>query len=380
MSLLPLINLGSGGWIFPPETIFLHMLIMGATGTGKTSLILSILEQVMRYGKKVAVIFIDPSGFAARDAYALSKGKARYLSLDNPICINPLAQPFSPHQLIEILKEMINHVTRVTTSSEALSARQTNILTRAATNCIKRGELSIQGLINYISNPRHVKRDLSSEALIDRLSLAVNNPIIKEMMCGKNPMNIGKLVDQSESLIVDTFGMSEGEMAMVGSTITFTVKGYFRFLRRKEYKPLMLVLDEFHLFSDSNMLSILKESRKFNISFVGASQDFALIPHELTRVMLSNVGTLVSFRVGAKEAELLAREFENIRPWEIQFLKKYHLAYRMPDKEGIIRANFPPLVKEIPLPEKSEEKPQPGSVPVLKPEWWEAGTSVQNIR
>ncbi len=51
---------------------YLHILLMGKSGAGKSTSISSWWEQDNYYGN--AKVLIDPSGFLARDCYSISKG------------------------------------------------------------------------------------------------------------------------------------------------------------------------------------------------------------------------------------------------------------------------------------------------------------------
>jgi hypothetical protein len=71
----------------------------------------------------------------------------------------------------------------------------------------------------------------------------------------------------------------------------------------------------------------------------------------MARVILSNAGTLVAFRCGYREAQMMSREYHHITQEEMQFLPKYHCAVRTPDEEGIIKTARPPITRERPLTE-----------------------------
>jgi hypothetical protein len=135
--------------------------------------------------------------------------------------------------------------------------------------------------------------------------------------------------------------------------------------RPKEYRPVSIYIDEAHLFVNSAFMDILKEGRKYKLSCIMATQDLASIDDRLARVML-NVGTLIAFRCGNREAQLFAKEMGTIKTEEvfnyktgcfetiehdtvevIQNLEKYHLAFMTPREKGIAKAARPPFAKKI---------------------------------
>jgi hypothetical protein len=72
-----------------------------------------------------------------------------------------------------------------------------------------------------------------------------------------------------------------------------------------------LVVDEWHNFATDGFASILSEARKHRLGLVLAGQFLSQTKQELRDAVFGNVGTIMSFRVGEADAELLAREFGN---------------------------------------------------------------------
>jgi hypothetical protein len=122
---------------------------------------------------------------------------------------------------------------------------------------------------------------------------------------------------------------------------------------------LAVYIDEAHNFVNPNLLDVLKEGRKFKLGCLLSTQDFALMGEKLGRIML-NVGNLLSFRVGYREAALMAREMR-MKAEELQFLPKYHLAYKTLDQVGVVKAPQPPLVKPLSIKK---------TAPPKRPEWF----------
>ena len=77
--------------------------------------------------------------------------------------------------------------------------------------------------------------------------------------------------------------------------------------------PFFVHVDEFQTFSSDAFASLLSEARKFATHFALANQYTDQLPHAVRSAVIGNAGTLVVFRVGSRDAELLAAEF---RPME----------------------------------------------------------------
>jgi hypothetical protein len=77
--------------------------------------------------------------------------------------------------------------------------------------------------------------------------------------------------------------------------------------------PFFVHVDEFQTFSSDAFASLLSEARKFATHFCLANQYTDQLSNAVRSAVIGNAGTLVVFRVGSHDAELLAPEF---RPME----------------------------------------------------------------
>jgi len=73
-------------------------------------------------------------------------------------------------------------------------------------------------------------------------------------------------------------------------------------------------VDEFQTFSSDAFASLLSEARKFALHFCLANQYTDQLSNAVRSAVIGNVGTLVVFRVGSRDAELLAPEFRPMDP------------------------------------------------------------------
>jgi hypothetical protein len=73
--------------------------------------------------------------------------------------------------------------------------------------------------------------------------------------------------------------------------------------------PFFVHVDEFQTFSSDAFASLLSEARKFATHFTLANQYTDQLPAAVRAAVVGNAGTLIAFRVGSRDAELLAHEF-----------------------------------------------------------------------
>lgn len=74
-------------------------------------------------------------------------------------------------------------------------------------------------------------------------------------------------------------------------------------------KPFFLYLDEFQTFTTYSFVDMLSECRKYALGVFLANQFLAQLEEKIAAAIFGNCGTLISFRVGAIDAELLSKEF-----------------------------------------------------------------------
>jgi len=84
------------------------------------------------------------------------------------------------------------------------------------------------------------------------------------------------------------------------------------YLKENERKPFYLYVDEIHNFLTLSFADILSEARKYGLNLTLAHQYIEQLDEKLRAAIFGNVGTLISFRVGAGDAKYLAREFSPV--------------------------------------------------------------------
>jgi len=68
-------------------------------------------------------------------------------------------------------------------------------------------------------------------------------------------------------------------------------------------------LDEFQSFTTLSLANMLSELRKYRIGMILAHQYLSQLDPQIRDAILGNVGTMISFRLGLADAEILESEF-----------------------------------------------------------------------
>ena len=320
---------------------YTHCFIGGKSGTGKSNLILNMIQQDSYYPN--SRVILDPSDFMASDAYSILKGKAVYSTQENPIGMNPMLLPYGEDVICGIVAESLNQMIVKTTNNEVLTVAMRAILDESVKWNLERNRKS---LLHVRDNIAALKGSQTArDGLLARLNFLLGNRTMKRMLCGQDSINIPDLIEKRKTLILSLHGYSEEQFIFAGTLLLNQIKAHFRFGKVQSYKPLRVFIDEFHNFASGNIMSLLKEGRKFKFSFVMATVNFAGISPSIIHELLS-VGCIVAFKCASREAYALAREFHT-EPQHLQFIEKYHFCYLTPTERGFAKAPSPPYVKKL---------------------------------
>ena len=92
-------------------------------------------------------------------------------------------------------------------------------------------------------------------------------------------------------------------------------------------RDFFLYVDEFQNFTTGSFASVLSEARKFRLSLIIAHQYLSQLDEETANAVFGNVGSMISFQVGADDAERLALQLGKfpgqISPENLTGLPKY---------------------------------------------------------
>jgi len=151
----------------------------------------------------------------------------------------------------------------------------------------------------------------------------ISNPLIRNIVGQvKSSIDMREIMDNQKILIVNLSKGKVGEDAsnLLGALII--TKLQLAAMERvnipeEERKDFYLYVDEFQNFATDAFASILSEARKYRLCLILIHQYIAQLDEmtekgKSTKVrdaVFGNVGTLISFRVGAVDAEFLEKEF-----------------------------------------------------------------------
>ncbi len=146
------------------------------------------------------------------------------------------------------------------------------------------------------------------------LSASVIRNIVAQV---KSKINIREIMDTKKIFIMN---LSKGRIGEDNSRLLggmLITKIQLSAMERvdipeKERKDFFLYVDEFQNFATESFANILSEARKYRLGLTMAHQYMEQLDEKVLAAVIGNVGSLITYRVGSTDAEILVKEFAPI--------------------------------------------------------------------
>ncbi len=164
------------------------------------------------------------------------------------------------------------------------------------------------------------------------LSASVIRNIVAQV---KSRINIREIMDEKKIFIMN---LSKGRIGednsrlLGGMLITKIQLSAMERVDTPEAKrpDFFLYVDEFQNFATESFANILSEARKYRLDLIMAHQYMEQLEEEVLAAVIGNVGSLVTFRVGSTDAEILAKEFiPTFVEEDLVNLPKFHIYLKL---------------------------------------------------
>ena len=158
----------------------------------------------------------------------------------------------------------------------------------------------------------------ATPAIQNKIGQFTGNPLIRNIVGqGTSTFDLRAMLDERKILIVNLSKgkIGEGNANLLGSMLI--TKLYLAALSRADMpdREMMklpnfyLYVDEFQSFANESFADILSEARKYKLNLTMAHQYVEQMSEEVRAAVFGNVGTMIVFRIGAFDAEVLEKEF-----------------------------------------------------------------------
>jgi hypothetical protein len=146
----------------------------------------------------------------------------------------------------------------------------------------------------------------------------------------KSSFDLREVMDSGKILIVNLSKGRTGELNSKLLGMIFVMKFQAAAMSRANIedkalrRPFCLYVDEFQNFSTESFATILSEARKYGLNLMVANQFITQLTDEVREAVFGNIGTILSFRVGTADAEMLEKIFRPI--FDINDLQRLPMA------------------------------------------------------
>lgn len=322
-----------------------HVYIIGQTGAGKSGLLELFALSDIFHNQGYAII--DPHGdFAINNMKFIPGSRLNDVIYFNPadtaypLGFNPL-EVTNPNQKTNISSEVIGVLKRM--FGDSWGPRLEYILRYTILALLDRPEATMLDITRMLTDKEFRKETLGycrdtvvlqfwnvefaswndkfvAEAIapvLNKVGAFTANPIIRNIIGQpKSTFNIRQIMDEGKILIVNLSKglIGEDNAAILGSFLVTKIQ--LAAMSRsdipdvRDRRPFYLYVDEFQNFATDSFATILSEARKYGLNLTVANQYISQMSGTVRDAVFGNVGTMISFRVSADDAPILAKQFE----------------------------------------------------------------------
>jgi len=363
-----------------------HIYVIGKTGSGKTTLLRNMIVQHMALGHGVGLI--DPHGDLAEELlHHIPPGRADHLVYFNP---GDLEFPIGLNLLANVAQDDRHLVASGIVGAfkgiwhDSWGPRLEYILYNAVSALLDCRDATLLGVNRMLTDEKYRARVIRQiedpftrafwveeyggyderfkrEAIApiqNKLGQFLLNPVIRNILGQvKTKVSIPFVMDNKQLFITN---LSKGRLGhekanLLGSLLAteFQLGAMARANRPETDRcDFYLFIDEFQNFSTDAFASILAESRKYRLCLTLSHQYIDQLSLPVRQAVFGNAGTLIAFRIGYTDAEIMEKEFaKTFPPSVLADLDRYEAVVKLleygTNREPFRARMFAPLENSI---------------------------------
>lgn len=324
-----------------------HMFIIGATGTGKTELLKSMIMQDINAGR--GICFMDPHGDAVEDVLKMIPPERaedvvyfRPSDTERPMGLN-LMEAKTEDEKHFVASSIINMMYKL------FDPYKTGIVGPRFEHAVRNAMLTIMSepgttfveLMRVLTDARYVQEllpkvtdpiirrywtdqiaqtsDFHKSEVLDYITSKfgrfVTNKMIRNIIGqSQSSFSFRDVMDNGKILLIN---LAKGELGEENSNflgLILVPRILMAAMSRsdtpeEQRRDFYLYVDEFQNFATPDFAVILSEARKYKLNLTVANQFIGQMEEEVKNAVFGNVGTKISFRVGVTDANYLQHEF-----------------------------------------------------------------------
>jgi hypothetical protein len=352
-----------------------HLYILGATGTGKSTLLYNLAMQDIQRGEGVCLI--DPHG----DLYRQVRESIPPHRADDVVLLDPCDReravginlldctgPYREMQVNFVINEVFAMMEKLY-NLQVVGGPMFESYFRNALQLVMVDPNNTSTLVDMAAVFEHrAYRDAMIKTcgpslltdfwkmaenaggdskianlapyIVSKLNLFVHNAMLRPIIGQtKSTVDFREIMDRRRILLVNlSHGAGALDMRLLGMIVL--TKLMCAAMSRLDVassrrKPFYVMVDEFQHFTTDATASLLSESRKLGLCLTMCNQNLAQLSagkgqHNIEHSVLGNAGSMVLFRLGAPDAEKLAIYTRpSFGPADLQTLPNFHAAARL---------------------------------------------------
>lgn len=341
-----------------------HIYCIGKSGTGKSTLLLNMAISDIERGNGLAII--DPHGDVADGVLAYIPQNRiedvvyfNVADFDFPIAFNPLGGVVAENKhlvaasLIATFKKLwvdswgprLEHILRFSILTLLEYPGSTlidlqHLLTKPNFRKIIVGTVTSSHIREFWTEEfDKYTPGLRAEALspvLNKLGAFLAHAHVRNIVGQqKSSFHVREIMDSRKILICN---LSKGRIgddasALLGAMLLTSIQSA-ALARANQPEgarvPFYVYVDEMHSFMTLSFADMLAEARKYKLGLFITHQYIEQLDERVRTAIFGNVGTLISFRVGARDAEYLARELYPVfRDSDLVHLPRYAMYLKL---------------------------------------------------
>ena len=322
-----------------------HLYIIGQTGVGKSGLLQLLTISDIYYNQGFAVI--DPHGDYATDILKyIPEHRVQDViyfnptDRDYPIAFNPM-EVIDPTLKNHISSELVGVLKRLFEAT-SWGPRLEYILRYTILALLDYPDSTLLGITRMLTEKDFRKKVIkqiqdpvvknfwvnefaswndkfANEAVapvLNKVGAFTANPLVRNIIGQtKSAFNLREVMDNGKILIVNLSRGQVGEdnAAILGALMVTKIQ--LAAMSRasmalEDRRPFYLYVDEFQNFATDSFAVILSEARKYGLNLTVANQYVSQMPETVRDAVFGNVGSMITFRLGANDATVIGKYFE----------------------------------------------------------------------
>lgn len=339
-----------------------HIYIIGKTGTGKSTLLEKLICQDIASHK--GLVFFDPHGDSSEKIYETVKNKSKIVYWNvaentkgigyNPIrSVSPKHRPLLASGILEVFKKQWD---------DAWGVRMEHIFRNCLLALIDQPQATLADILQLFNNQAYRKQAVSrveneqvkkfwiqeyekysyrlrADAIApiqNKVGAFLANPILKKILTApKQNLSLRKIMDQGQVLLINLSKGKLGEDAslLLGGLLMTSI-GLAAFSRadvpEEKRRDFTLYADEFQSFTTLSLINMASELRKYHVGLILAHQYLHQLDEKIRNAVIGNCGTLICFRLGARDAAFLEKEFQGVfDSYDLMRLPNYRMYLKL---------------------------------------------------